>query len=127
MDNVNHPKHYTDGRKHEPIDVIEDWELGFNLGNTVKYISRCGRKDDLLEDLMKAKWYLERQIALVEKKSEKYKKADEMSKESVVKLYAQGVKKYCNGRDAQCNDCVFASPYGECIFINHTIPEDWEI
>lgn len=46
--NVNHPSHYAEGRKYEPIDVIEDWELGFNLGNTVKYISRAGRKDDII-------------------------------------------------------------------------------
>ena len=46
--NVNHPSHYAEGRKYEPIDVIEDWELGFNLGNTVKYISRAGRKDDIV-------------------------------------------------------------------------------
>lgn len=64
-DMVNHPPHYTFG-KFEPIDVIEDWELGFHEGNTVKYIARAGRKDPKkrLEDLEKAKWYLDR---LVEK------------------------------------------------------------
>lgn len=62
FDNVNHPKHYTEGRKYEPIDVIEDWKLGFNLGNTVKYISRAGRKDDIVQDLEKARFYLDREI-----------------------------------------------------------------
>ena len=52
-DNVNHPSHYAEGRKYEPIDVIEDWELDFCLGNAVKYISRAGRKSDELEDLKK--------------------------------------------------------------------------
>lgn len=47
-DAVNHPSHYAEGREYEPIDVILDWGLGFNLGNTVKYISRAGRKDDII-------------------------------------------------------------------------------
>lgn len=59
---IDHPDHYAKGRKFEPIDVIEDWELGFCLGNAIKYISRAGRKDDCLNDLLKAKWYLEREI-----------------------------------------------------------------
>ena len=42
-DNINHPKHYTDG-KIEVIDFIEDKKLGFCLGNAVKYISRAGKK-----------------------------------------------------------------------------------
>ena len=62
---VDHPKHYNVG-KYEVIDVIEDWKLTFNLGNTVKYVARAGRKDPekLLEDLNKVKWYLEREIEL---------------------------------------------------------------
>ena len=62
MDKINHPSHYTAGRKYEPIDVIDDWELGFNLGNAVKYLSRAGRKEDALEDLKKAAWYIDREI-----------------------------------------------------------------
>ena len=63
-DNVNKPKYYADERKYEPIDVIEDWELGFCLGNAIKYISRAGRKDPSkeIEDLEKAKWYICRRI-----------------------------------------------------------------
>lgn len=67
-DNVNHPSHYAEGRKYEPIDVIEDWELDFCLGNAVKYISRAGRKSDELEDLKKARWYLDRKISNLEGK-----------------------------------------------------------
>ena len=63
---VNHPSHYNMG-KFEVIDVIEDWNLGFNLGNTVKYISRAGHKDDILQDLKKALWYLDREIKRIEK------------------------------------------------------------
>lgn len=63
MDNVNHPQHYIEGREYEPIDVIEDWGLGYNLGQVVKYVSRAGRKGDAVEDLRKAEFYLKRQIA----------------------------------------------------------------
>lgn len=61
-DPVSNPSHYTEGRKYEPIDVIEDWELGFCTGNALKYISRAGRKDNAIQDLEKAKWYVEREI-----------------------------------------------------------------
>ena len=66
-DNVNHPSHYTSG-KIEVIDFIEDKELGFHLGNAVKYISRAGRKDPdkIVEDLQKAVWYINRQIQRLE-------------------------------------------------------------
>lgn len=61
--NVEHPKHYGGGENpYEAIKVIEAWELGFCLGNTVKYIARAGKKDDVIQDLEKAKWYLERKI-----------------------------------------------------------------
>lgn len=62
FDNVNHPKHYTEGRKYEPIDIIEDWGLGMHAGNAVKYISRAGRKGDVIEDLEKARWYVDRYV-----------------------------------------------------------------
>ena len=61
MDNVNHPSHYNFG-KYEVIDAIEDWGLGFNLGNAVKYIARADHKGNALEDLKKAAWYLQREI-----------------------------------------------------------------
>ena len=60
-DPVTKPAHYTRG-KYETIDVIEDWGLGYRLGNCVKYISRAGHKGDRLEDLKKARWYLDREI-----------------------------------------------------------------
>lgn len=63
-DSVNNPSHYTEGRSIEPVRAIEDWGLGFHLGNAVKYISRAGRKDPTkaIEDLKKAVWYIERYI-----------------------------------------------------------------
>jgi hypothetical protein len=63
---VNHPPHYTVGGV-ETIDFIEAKQLNFNLGNVVKYLSRAGEKDsDPLQDLQKARWYLNREIARVE-------------------------------------------------------------
>ena len=64
-ENVDHPNHYGGkDNPYEAIKVIEAWELGFNLGNTVKYISRAGKKDPNkhLEDLEKARFYLDREI-----------------------------------------------------------------
>src|SRR5699024_12349640 len=63
---INHPSHYNQG-KYEAIDVIEDWKLNFNLGNTVKYISRAGHKDNIIQDLKKSLWYLQREIDRLEK------------------------------------------------------------
>jgi hypothetical protein len=70
-ESVNHPSHY--GGKdnvYEAIKVIEAWDLGFCLGNVVKYISRAGKKSDKnLEDLEKARWYLNREIETLKQKS----------------------------------------------------------
>lgn len=64
---VNHPAHYGGANNpYEAIKVIEAWSLGFCLGNTVKYISRAGKKGAALEDLKKARWYLDREIATQE-------------------------------------------------------------
>ena len=62
-DKINHPAHYTFG-KIEPLDVIEDWKLGYHLGNVVKYIARAPYKGTGLEDLKKARFYLDRYIKL---------------------------------------------------------------
>lgn len=61
---TDHPAHYGGDTVYEAIKVIEAWGLGFCLGNTVKYISRAGKKDPAkeIEDLEKALWYLNRHI-----------------------------------------------------------------
>lgn len=60
---VYHPSYYGgEDNPYEAIKVIEAWNLGFNLGNTLKYISRAGKKDNAVEDLEKARWYLDREI-----------------------------------------------------------------
>lgn len=66
-DTVNHPPHYGgEGNVYEAIKVIEAWGLGFCLGNVVKYLARAGKKGALVEDLKKARWYLDREIARLE-------------------------------------------------------------
>ena len=65
-DAVNHPSHYNTGAI-EVIDAIEDWGLGFALGNAVKYIARAAHKGRMIEDLKKARWYLDREIQRLER------------------------------------------------------------
>ena len=63
MDKVNHPKHYGgESNPYEAIKVIEAWNANFNIGNVLKYISRCGKKDSEIQELEKAAWYLNREI-----------------------------------------------------------------
>ena len=66
---INHPPYYGgEDNLYEAIKVIEAWGLNFNLGNAAKYIARAGKKGDALEDLKKAVWYLQREVALREGK-----------------------------------------------------------
>lgn len=58
---VNHPDHYQ-GNKMEVIDIIEDYSLGFSLGNAVKYILRADKKGNKKQDLEKAIWYINREL-----------------------------------------------------------------
>ena len=60
-DPISHPPHYTFSHV-EVIDAIEAWELGYHLGNVVKYVARAAHKGRRLEDLQKAQWYLQREI-----------------------------------------------------------------
>jgi hypothetical protein len=61
-DPVNNPKHYTDHPSGiECIQITE--HMGFCLGNAIKYIWRADLKNDAIEDLEKAKWYIERELA----------------------------------------------------------------
>lgn len=60
---IDHPDHYGGAdNPYEAIKVIDAWGLDFSLGNAVKYICRAGKKSDLLEDLKKARWYLDHAI-----------------------------------------------------------------
>lgn len=75
---IKSPKHYTEGRRFEPKDVIRDWDLNFNLGNAVKYLARAGRKGDMVEDLKKAQQYIQFEIDALaaEGKQEKKQRAE---------------------------------------------------
>ena len=64
---VDHPSHYNQG-KIEVIDAIEDWDLNFCEGNVVKYVARHRHKSEPLEDLRKARWYLDRLVSQLESK-----------------------------------------------------------
>lgn len=83
-DSVCHPKHYNAG-KIECIEFIEDQQLGFHLGNAVKYITRAGRKAPgdqakYIEDLEKAIWYIRRRMEI---QKEKPRRPNEMPQERV--------------------------------------------
>ena len=79
--NVSHPNHYNQGI--EAIDIIESWNLNFSLGNVIKYILRSPYKGKQIEDLEKAKWYLEREISRLKDKAA-YKKEEEWSDDDIV-------------------------------------------
>jgi hypothetical protein len=64
-DPINRPSHYNQSR-FQPADVIDAWELSYSLGNVVKYICRHRHKNQPLEDLKKARWYLDREIKKLE-------------------------------------------------------------
>ena len=65
-DLVHHPAHYCYS-EYEPKDVIRGWGLNFNLGSAVKYIARAGRKDDIIQELRKAKQFIDFAIEAIEK------------------------------------------------------------
>lgn len=69
-DPVNRPAHYNLGGV-EVISAIEAWGLNYHRGNAVKYVARAGKKDPAreVEDLKKARWYIEREIARLEKRA----------------------------------------------------------
>ena len=84
--NVQHPIYYGGADDpYEAIKVIEAWNLGFHLGNTVKYISRAGKKDgnSATQDLKKALFYLNREIELLEKQNQVIDVSDAMVAETV--------------------------------------------
>ena len=66
MEKVNHPEHYNQGI--ETIDIIESWGLNFSLGNVIKYTLRSPYKGNEIEDLEKARWYLDREIERLKNK-----------------------------------------------------------
>lgn len=121
MATVDHPGHYNAGRI-EVIEAIEDWDLDFNLGNVVKYVGRARHKGAPAEDLLKARWYLDRAIRrLVETQPEGAPPADEEEPEGVVqppprKLRAGGTKALpaaVQDGDKRCRKCGQIKPLAE--------------
>jgi len=74
---VNHPKHYNQG-KFEVIEIIEDQQPNFHLGNSIKYICRAGKKnkEKTIEDLQKAIWYINRYIEIQKPEHERKRPND---------------------------------------------------
>jgi hypothetical protein len=89
-DNVNHPKHYTSHPSGvECITIAE--HMNFNRGNALKYLWRAGEKGDVLEDLRKARWYIEREMKRIERE-----RAEGAMKQEAEKLFAPPVTDgYC--------------------------------
>ena len=77
LNNIKSPAHYTEGRKYEPKDVIRDWGLNFNLGSAVKYLSRAGRKDAIIQDLKKAQEFIQFEREAIEAERTVYKEDTE--------------------------------------------------
>jgi hypothetical protein len=71
---VNHPSHYGGDVPHETWKCLNAWGLESDalLWNVVKYLSRAGKKDAVLQDLKKAKWYLDKRIELLESATPKW-------------------------------------------------------
>ena len=79
--NVSHPSHYNQGI--EAIDIIESWDLNFSLGNAIKYILRSPYKGKQIEDLEKARWYIDREINRLKEK-EAYRKEEEWNDDDII-------------------------------------------
>lgn len=120
---VNHPEHYK-GKKLEVIDIIDDYNLSFSLGNVIKYVLRAGKKEDAVEDLKKARWYLSREIddledqieqsTPVKEKPKAYHVTDEYSYKCLMKeLEEQGymfdIKSYASKKPTKL---CYELPYG---------------
>ena len=67
---MNHPEHYTKGRI-EVHDFIEAWNMDFDTGNVVKYVTRAPYKGKKLQDLEKAQWYLNKLIKRAKEEEKK--------------------------------------------------------
>lgn len=75
FDVISRPAHYEEGRKYEPKNVIRDWGLNYNLGSAMKYLSRAGRKNDIIEDLEKAITYIGFEVAALKAERDEQEEA----------------------------------------------------
>jgi hypothetical protein len=103
---VNHPPHYGGDTTYEAIKVIENWNLNFRLGNVLKYIRRAQYKHNLLQNLQKARWYLDREIAAVERDEANERIATERTtRPSPQPASIQICKHECLNEDGVCRTC----------------------
>lgn len=108
---IKSPKHYTEGRKFEPKDVIRDWGLNFNLGSAVKYLSRAGRKADTIEDLKKAQEFIQFEIDALE--AERKKAEPKAPKHPNCKCSVHPIfKELENGKGVSCGVIELEVPKG---------------
>lgn len=119
-DNVNKPKHYTFG-KFEVIDVLMDWfstdPLMWQVG---KYIARYMHKGKPLEDLKKARFYLDKRIAQLESTEatplEKSVKASDETRKKLEEEYRKYMNEESRKRALDCSNCFICSkPVGSCL------------
>lgn len=89
--NVEHPTHYKAANGMEAIDVIEAFNLDrdFCLGNCAKYLLRLGKKDNILQDAKKCKWYLERYIQKLERNMQEKEEVSNKPIASVTTIHAR--------------------------------------
>lgn len=118
IENINHPSHYNSSC-FEVIDFIEIFNLDFCLGNAVKYICRAGKKnsDTLVEDLEKAKWYLEEERRFLSLKKEKelksYKEMPLPYAHRITGIFCEGQNFKINGSSPIYNiiDSIFENGF----------------
>ncbi|WOT03404.1 DUF3310 domain-containing protein [Corynebacterium pyruviciproducens] len=136
MNKVNHPSHYKSNGL-EAIDVIEAFFYeSFNLGNAFKYMARAGRKNDYVEDLQKAVWYLEREIDnntayIITEFGKLYYKLSEYGIYVEKGDYIAFTDKYGGIWTFNFEEEVFKSAYGDAVKTVDETPEyneeDWVI
>ncbi len=105
---VDHPKHYNMG-KFEVIDVIEDWKLGYHLGDALKYIARSPHKNNQIEDLRKAIWYIDRKIKKIRQLLECHNLERENRGEKK-HYFVTYTKRIHSGKTIFCNDTIDEEP-----------------
>jgi|GEM_PF-1391241 len=102
MNDPINPQHYKTESGIEAIDVIEGFGFNFHRGNAFKYLARAGRKDEELQELRKADWYLRREIARLEAARGKTMSLKQFSLVYLATPYS----KYPFGRDQAFKDAA---------------------
>lgn len=94
MSNAINPEHYN-RLNPQPKDVIRAWGLNFNLGSAVKYISRAGHKDDIVQDLKKAQEFIQFEIDAIE--GARAERKDKPKHEEIAEIVDKTIKDIISG------------------------------